>query len=210
MSSAGRHAPDDRRGPVADVEVAGRIEDDEAGHVCERGVGVGRDHAIDVLHTRARVDAQNPAVHVGNVEPASGVEGHAQEAHRLCRRLPRDEDRVGPGLDGPAGVEAEGPDLVACIEESIEARVRGADVQRAPVHREAARVPGVTERCEHLNVADRTAQCLCLGWSGSHPQSHDYRQQRCPRHEFAYGRMPHCGVLLLEAPVGRTPLSWRR
>src|SRR5205823_3530108 len=85
--------------------------------------------------------------------------------------LPRDEDRVGAGLDGPAGVEAEGPDLVACIEESIEVRVRGADVQRAPVHREAARVPGVTERCEHLNVADRTAQCLCLGWSGSHPQS---------------------------------------
>src|SRR5437867_3538554 len=93
-------------------------------------------------------------------------------------------------------IEAEGPDLVACIEESIEVRVRGTDVQRAPVHREAARVPGVTERCEHLNVADRTAHCLCLGWSGSHPQSHDYRQQRCPRHEFAYGRMPHCGVLL--------------
>ncbi|TMA82896.1 MAG: hypothetical protein E6J72_01460 [Deltaproteobacteria bacterium] len=130
-------------------------EDDEPGHAGERGIGVGRDRAVDVLHSRAWVDAQDPAVHVGDVHPALGVERHAQEAHQLRRLLSRYQDRIGAGLHRVARIEAERPDLVARIEEPVETRVRGGDVQGPSVHREAARVAGVTESREHLDVADR-------------------------------------------------------
>jgi len=64
--------------------------------------------------------------------------------------------RVRHASDWLAGVEAEGPDLVAGVEESVKVCVRGVDVQSAPGHGEATRVPGVRERREHLDIADGT------------------------------------------------------
>ena len=170
LAAAGRHPPDHRGGPVAHVEVAVAPEDGEPGHVGERGVRTGRDRGVDLLRTRARVDADDPAVHVGRVDTALGIEGHSQETHGLDRGLPGHLDRVGPESGRLAAVEVEGPDLVAGVEGSVEVCVGGVDVQGAAGHGEPTRMPRIGECREHLDVADGAFRRL--GHAGS--RGHQY------------------------------------
>src|SRR5204862_3979448 len=113
LAPTGWHPPDHRGGPVAHVEVAVAPEGNEPGHVGERGVGAGGDGGVHLLRSRARVDADDPAVHVGRVDTALGIEGHSQETHGLYRGRSGYLDRVGPESGWLAAVEVEGPDLVA-------------------------------------------------------------------------------------------------
>src|SRR5438477_238177 len=81
-AATGRDAPDDRLAAgVADVEVAVAVEHHEGGHVGGCRVRPGGNHGVDVLRAGSRVDPVDAAVHVGDVEPAGGVERHAGEAH---------------------------------------------------------------------------------------------------------------------------------